>query len=63
MESVRAGRLLRVKTGYNPNSSSVGTNLAPLLLAGSLAAMAAPLLFFWASHLLDRRKRPRPESS
>ncbi|MBU2489656.1 MAG: hypothetical protein KKA60_09720 [Proteobacteria bacterium] len=57
MEPIRQGRVLRVKTGYNPNSSSVGTNLAPLLFAGSLAAMAAPLLFFWASNILARRKK------
>lgn len=27
------GRLLKVKTGYNPNSSSVGTGLPPYLFA------------------------------
>jgi len=37
------GRVLRVKQGYNPNSSSVGS-LVPVFLLGSLGAAAASVV-------------------
>lgn len=47
------GRVLRVKLGFNPNSSSIGTNLTPLLLGGFVALIAAPVVSF----LVARRLR------
>jgi len=45
----RRGRVLRLKTGYNPNSSSVGTDI-PTFLAIAASAGAATTI---ALHLLD----------
>ena len=39
------GRVLMVKAGYNPNSSSVGTNLAPFLAAGTILVFGGLLVF------------------
>lgn len=47
------GRVLKVKLGFNPNSSSIGTSLTPLLLGGLFAVILAPLVSF----LLLRRLR------
>ena len=46
------GRVLKIKAGYNPNSSSIGTNLTPLILAGSVMALAIPVVSFIAGHWL-----------
>lgn len=37
------GRVLKVKQGYNPNSSSIGTDLGPLLVGGAVAAVLVPV--------------------
>ncbi len=51
-----SGRILKVKTGYNPNSSSVGTNLAPLLFGGAFLAFFIPVVSFLVSRRLRRMR-------
>lgn len=51
------GRVLMVKSGYNPNSSSIGTNLAPFLAAGTILAFAVPMVTFFVSQRLRRKKQ------
>ena len=57
------GRVLRVKTGYNPNSSSVGTDIPTFLAAAAgaaaLTATALSLLSTTASRI--RREPPTPD--
>ena len=55
----REGRILRLKEGYNPNSSSIGSQI-PVFLFGALAAggltVAALHLRQTARRLLRRRR-------
>ena len=53
------GRVLKIKTGFNPNSSSIGTNLTPLILGGLVAVLVIPLLSFVAARRLRRKRRAR----
>ncbi|MFP4474765.1 MAG: hypothetical protein ACLFOY_04345 [Desulfatibacillaceae bacterium] len=55
------GRILKVKAGYNPNSSSIGTNLTPLLILDSMAALAVPIASFYVARWL-RKKREGSEA-
>lgn len=58
----RAGRILRVKAGYNPNSSSIGT----VIFAVPAAMLIAPALYnviaaaFTTATLRDRPKQHGP---
>jgi len=56
------GRVLRVKTGYNPNSSSVGTDIPTFLAVaaatGALATVALNLLSATAARI--RRETATP---
>lgn len=54
------GRILRVKSGYNPNSSSVGSNI-PAFLA--FAAGSGVLSIFVTSILAAADKRLRGKKS
>ncbi len=60
------GRVLRVKTGYNPNSSSVGTDIPTFLAAaagaGALATVALNLLSATASRIRREHSAPKPET-
>lgn len=47
-----AGRVLRVKFGYNPNSSSVGSVVSILMWAATAGAVAANVM---AAVLAERR--------
>lgn len=47
-----AGRVLRVKFGYNPNSSSVGSVVSILMWAATAGAVAANVM---AALLAERR--------
>ena len=49
------GRLLRVKTGYNPNSSSVGTDIAGIPAALPAVMLAVPVLFGTVAALVVTR--------
>lgn len=48
------GRILAVKWGYNPNSSSLGVDVTFLLFGMTAIALATPLV----SLLLRTRRRP-----
>jgi len=41
------GRVLEVRFGYNPNSSSLGADLTPLLLLSGLLTIAVPSLLIY----------------
>jgi hypothetical protein len=49
------GRILRIKTGYNPNSSSIGVDMVAFLTAGA----AVTLLFNTVAAILGARKAVR----
>lgn len=51
------GKILKVKTGYNPNSSSIGTNLTPLLIAGGILSIAVPFLSIYISRRIKKKKQ------
>lgn len=59
-----SGKLLRLKQGYNPNSSSIGT----MIFAMPMAALTAAVAFGTASGLIysaftNGKKNPEPEPS
>ncbi|MHC4114139.1 MAG: hypothetical protein ACYSSL_02280 [Planctomycetota bacterium] len=60
MERVYKGRILRVKTGYNPNSSSVGS-LIPTFLAfaagvGAVTVVVMNILSVVNKHICKKKK-------
>lgn len=55
---MRRGRILRVKLGYNPNSSSLGTDIQ-VLLFGSAALALVTVLLTTVIRLTRRAKAPR----
>ena len=63
LDRLRArGRVLSVKLGYNPNSSSLGADVTFLLLGASAIAILAPLAAAAVRIAARRRKAPAPES-
>lgn len=52
----RRGRVLAVKWGYNPNSSSLGVDVTFLLFGMSAVALLTPIV-----SLALRAKRVKPE--
>jgi hypothetical protein len=62
MKQEHKGRVLRVKTGYNPNSSSVGS-LIPTFLALSASAAAMAVLAMNGLNTIDKRIRKKKEES
>ena len=50
------GRILKYKSGYNPNSSSIGTNLTPLLLIGGALAVLLPVVGLFIARRLKKKK-------
>ncbi len=56
---MRKGRVLKVKTGYNPNSSSVGSQVPAFLAwaAGAGAFTVVALHLFGAVRELIRRRK------
>jgi hypothetical protein len=54
----RRGRILAVKLGYNPNSSSLGVDVTFLLFGMAAIALLTPILA-----LLLRGRRPPSENS
>ena len=61
MEQTYKGRVLRVKTGYNPNSSSVGS-LIPTFLALSTSAAAMAVLAINGLNTIDKHIRKKKKS-
>lgn len=53
-----SGRVLRVKFGYNPNSSSVGSVVSILMWAATAGAVAANVM---AALLAERRNTSRTD--
>lgn len=56
----RRGKVLAVKLGYNPNSSSLGADVTFLLLGASAITVLAPALAAAVRLALRRRPAPRP---
>jgi len=54
------GRVLGVKLGYNPNSSSLGADVTFLLLGAASVSILGPLMAA-AVRLALRRPPPSPE--
>ena len=52
----RRGKILAVKWGLNPNSSSLGADVTFLLFSAAAVGMLTPII---ASLVRYRRKRPR----
>jgi len=58
MKHKHKGRILRVKTGYNPNSSSVGS-LIPAFLALSAGAGAFSIFAMNCLNVIDKHIREK----
>ena len=54
------GRVLRVKSGYNPNSSSVGTDIPTFLAAAAAAGTVTTIVLSLLSTAADRIRRDPP---
>jgi hypothetical protein len=52
----KKGKVLKIKTGYNPNSSSIGTNLTPLIILSSVIVIVIPAVSFFLSRWFRKRK-------
>ena len=61
MKQKNKGRILRVKTGYNPNSSSVGS-LIPTFLAFAAGASALTVLAMNSLNAIDKHIREKKKS-
>ena len=61
MKQKHKGRILRVKTGYNPNSSSVGS-LIPTFLAFATGAAALAVLAMNSLNAVDKHIREKKKS-
>jgi hypothetical protein len=59
---MRRGRILRVKLGYNPNSSSLGTTIQVLLYGSAVLALIAVALST-VVRLTRRAKAPQDAES
>ncbi|THB63394.1 MAG: hypothetical protein D6B27_12380 [Gammaproteobacteria bacterium] len=51
------GKILKYKSGYNPNSSSIGTNLTPLLLGGAVISMFIPVISLFVARRLRKKNK------
>jgi len=61
MKQKNRGRILRVKAGYNPNSSSVGS-LIPAFLAFATGAAALTVLAMNGFDAIDKHIREKKKS-
>ena len=61
MRKAHKGQILRVKTGYNPNSSSVGS-LIPTFLAFATGAAALTVLAMNSLNAVDKHIREKKKS-
>jgi hypothetical protein len=55
------GKILKIKTGYNPNSSSIGTNLTPLIIIGSAISVLLPIISIFIARKLKKKKMEEAE--
>jgi len=51
------GKVLKVKTGYNPNSSSIGTNLTPFLIGGAILSIIIPFLSLYIIRKIKNKNK------
>ena len=58
MQKTGKGRILRVKTGYNPNSSSVGSQI-PAFLAFAAGSGAFTIMGLHVFNAVDKRIRKK----
>ncbi len=56
---MRLGRILKVKAGYNPNSSSIGTDLTPLLFAGGILSLIVPFISLVVARTIKKGAREK----
>jgi len=61
MKQERKGRVLRVKTGYNPNSSSVGS-LIPAFLVFAASAAVLTVLAMNGLNAVDKHIRKKKKN-
>ncbi|RKY08223.1 MAG: hypothetical protein DRP66_05065 [Planctomycetota bacterium] len=61
MRQIYKGRILRVKTGYNPNSSSVGS-LIPAFLAFAASAAVLTVLAMNSLDAVNKHIRKKKEN-
>ena len=57
------GKILKIKSGFNPNSSSIGTNLTPILIFGGVLSIAIPFLSIFISRKLKKRKKDQDNNT
>ena len=55
----KKGKILKIKTGYNPNSSSIGTDLTPLLIGGTIISLLIPVITI----IVSRKLKGKPEAA
>ena len=60
MEPKQTGKILRVKTGYNPNSSSVGSQI-PAFLFFAVGTGAVSVMITQLFHVIDRTIRAKKQ--
>ena len=51
------GRVLKVKTGYNPNSSSIGTEITVFLWGAAIFTLVVNTLFALAATVMQKRNK------
>ena len=51
------GKVLKVKTGYNPNSSSIGTEITAFLWGAAIFTLFANILFSLATTVMKKKKK------
>lgn len=59
----RRGRILAVKWGYNPNSSSLGVDVTFLLFGMAAIALLTPIISLFLRARRNRAALPAPTSS
>ena len=52
----KKGKILKIKTGFDPNSSSIGTDLTPLLIGASIMSLIIPVIAIVVSKRLKAKK-------
>jgi len=55
------GRVLKVKTGYNPNSSSIGTEITAFLWGAAIFTLCANILFSLVTTVLKNKRKKKTE--
>lgn len=56
------GRILKVKAGYNPNSSSIGTQVASFVVGAAAFSLAANTLVAAIAARRSSREQPKEDT-